>query len=416
MKKALAVLLIIAVISGGAFFYFFRGKADADKSTSAVSVSAAQTDLCVILGTHHNHPLMSKCCANLKEVLNTVCEYGGNITLIVNDGSPYVLDSLSIDPVASNLSKNQTKRMVTSRVAQILSIINNAKPACAETDLLSAIHSASNALATASNQKLLFILDNCVASTTGILDLTEKGAALMANPNTVLDHLDRNDVFDPGYIHLADVQVIWDTFTSVGGSQPTLTPTAAKQYTAFWKQFLKLCGSESSVTILGGDNADCYEGLFNVSPVPIPAIDNDLGQVAENGVTFSEKTLGFRPNSTDFSDPQAAAALLKQVADVLCQSKKSIVVAGQIATVTSSPDAGKAFSASRAMTVKDSLVKYGVPESHITCIGLGYTSPFQVPDTSPNGALIEEKAVQNRVTIIAPVNSALGIQLLAEAE
>lgn len=112
-------------------------------------------------------------------------------------------------------------------------------------------------------------------------------------------------------------------------------------------------------------------------------------------LAFAEDEIGFKPNSeTEFADEALAQQQLSKLSVMLQNNPQDIILIGCTASVKSS-DLGAAFGRNRANTVKDMLVRLGVPAESIRTAGSGYsdralTAEDRLTDSSGN-FLVNEK-------------------------
>ena len=130
---------------------------------------------------------------------------------------------------------------------------------------------------------------------------------------------------------------------------------------------------------------------------------------------LNETQVRFVANEAIFIDEEAAKAALAPVAEIiLAHPDHPILLAGTTAefgTQESCVD----LSDRRAAAVKDLLVNYfGVPESQLISVGLGYANdPFvRGRDNDSNGNFIETEGAKNRRVVVLDAESGIARQIL----
>ncbi len=151
-----------------------------------------------------------------------------------------------------------------------------------------------------------------------------------------------------------------------------------------------------------------------------------IGETAEDALVFetpfelNETQVMFVANEATFINENAAKAAVAPVAEaILAHPDHSILIAGTTAT-DGSQESCVELSNRRAEAVKNLLVaEYGVPESQIQTIGLGYVAdPFERgQDREIAGDItskfIESEGAKNRRVVIMDVDSVVAQEILA---
>ncbi|MCD8123979.1 MAG: OmpA family protein [Lachnospiraceae bacterium] len=138
---------------------------------------------------------------------------------------------------------------------------------------------------------------------------------------------------------------------------------------------------------------------------------------------INSTTVQFVINSDEFIDEEAAKEAVEPVAEaLLAYPDHSILIAGTTATDGTQESCVK-LSERRAAAVKNLLVEeFGVPESQIETIGLGYEAdPFERgQDREVEGDItskfIESEAKKNRRVVIMDIDSDIAQEILAANE
>ena len=121
-------------------------------------------------------------------------------------------------------------------------------------------------------------------------------------------------------------------------------------------------------------------------------------------IVLDNTSVRFIGNTAEFVDCEEASSVLERYAQVLLDHPNNkVYVIGT--TATGSMDFCNELSVSRANTVCKALISYGVPESQLIPLGMGYEDPWHIDDVDDNGKRIEKYACQNRKVLIVDVNS-----------
>ena len=123
-------------------------------------------------------------------------------------------------------------------------------------------------------------------------------------------------------------------------------------------------------------------------------------------MTLDQASLAFLPNSCEFADSTAAQATLSQAAAQLLASTDTYTVAGSVALVERSDDAAALrLSQQRAATVRDAMVRLGVPADRLpNTVGLG---------TAQTSLRSSDEALNRCVYLVPSSNETLTAELLA---
>ncbi len=148
---------------------------------------------------------------------------------------------------------------------------------------------------------------------------------------------------------------------------------------------------------------------------------NEEPLVFEEPFELNETQVMFVVNQAEFIDETAAKEALKPVADaILAHPEASILIAGTTAT-DGTQESCVSLSNERAEAVKNLLVSaFGVPESQIQTIGLGYADdPFvrgadRIPEGDVNGQFVESEGAKNRRVVVMDAESEIAKQILGQ--
>lgn len=186
---------------------------------------------------------------------------------------------------------------------------------------------------------------------------------------------------------------------------------------------LKLSPNTIYYIRLWADRGETIDYTLSIHAPEEPKVD--MATIEKDSLVFETP---FELNSTQimfvadkavFIDEAAAKAALKPVAEViLAHPDHPILLAGTTAT-DGTQESRVDLSNKRAAAVKNLLVKaFGVPESQIQTIGLGYAAdPFErgkdrVPEGDVNGRFVESEGAKNRRVIVLDVNDPIAQELL----
>jgi outer membrane protein OmpA-like peptidoglycan-associated protein len=147
----------------------------------------------------------------------------------------------------------------------------------------------------------------------------------------------------------------------------------------------------------------------------VEATEEDL--VFETPFELNSTQVMFVANKAVFIDEEAAKTALEPVAEViLAHPDHPILLAGTTAT-DGTQESCVDLSNRRAAAVKDLLVSaFGVPESQIQTIGLGYEAdPFvRGKDRDANGKFVESEGAKNRRVVVLDIEDPIAKELLEQ--
>ena len=405
LKKLLLVMLTAAVI-------LCCCTGCSSKETSCSEFSAEKTDVVFVLGCGNNRGrnLVQSAFENYKvrDVLDVVAEYGGTVTFITNEGEPQV-NTTAIDPLSAAYSPAQKKKIVGERTAQIITAAKSAKAKTAETNLIKAVRTAGGCLANSNaKQKVIFIIDNALMQTDGIINLSTIDLTAVEN-NQIVRYLEEERVFD-GYLDLDGAQIQWIGFSATGGSQREMTPEITLKMEELWTEVFAKAGAALTInSSVDTGGAQDNRKLPFVSAVYIPQETFDLAAVQR----IDEDKLLFLPDSTEFADEQAADNTIMPFVNFLNSNPDvNVVIAGMTATQPNA-DACRELSYKRAEKVRDLMVEKGISADRIFVAGLGCEpNDYRTKDMNADGTFDEAAAKHNRCILIADADCDEGRELL----
>jgi hypothetical protein len=336
--------------------------------------------LAVVVGARSNMPPPALAGRSASTVDMAVGQRS-RFSLVVADGAPFVATAgAPVDEV--------DRRAVEAAIA-------GARAQTAESDLLSALHRAAEALAGQPGLRTLVVLDSGL-STAGPLAFTTPGM-LDAQPQEVADALrDAQQLPD-----LAGVRVVFHGLGDTAPPQQPLDPIRRSQLGAIWSAVVSQAGAASvevEGTPLVGEPAS---GL-----PPVATIATGPGYRCEGTtMTLTGGPFAYRPNTDEFIDPAATLNALRPIAEQLRAGRIDSILFGRTANVGDVADQMR-FSDERAQAVADLLIELGVPIPLLHVEGQGSSFQGYVTDRDAAGRLDPAAAALNRTTHIqfsAPV-------------
>lgn len=399
MKKTLilTMMLLTAMLTGCG-----------NQPATSQKVASCPVDVAIVSGCRANQPLPAYGSDSIREIVEAACRNTGTATIIVNDGSPFAADSLSITAMKSGISDAKADAIVMSNTNAIINAVQNARAVTEEADTLNAIVLAARSF-TEGNSHVMIVCDNGL-STCGYINFQNN--LLRADPQTVVNYLKQNHALPD----LTDVAVYWVGLGDVAGAQDDLTPTNLNTLRSIWQAVLTACGA--SVTFDSSLPSTNYDAsLPPVTPIKIysdnPIAIEEPDDTTAEPIILDETKLAFIADSTLLADADAAALALQPVADALkADPSRKILLCGTTATVGKNEQC-RVFSLGRAEAVRDLLAGMGLSIDRITCLGLGYDNGFHIPDVNADGVL-NENAGANRSVVILDASTSEAQAILAQ--
>ncbi len=362
-----------------------------------------------------------------EELLNAVSN-AATVTIIVNDGSPYVFDTVSIPEISSKLShSNQTKKR-NAYARQLIQTCMNASARCAEVDMYSSIALAARCVTDSSD--VVVMLDSGL-STTGRIDFSKNTISRIDIEEFVETILNGNYMLD---MHGATVNIygLGETF----GRQPNLSVSDYNSLISFYQVFFSSVNAKTNIHTQPYRTSEGVKSDYDVSICPVssdvckipttpyaytddkatedntPVIEDITPIIDGVVIDIPTTAVGFLPDSADLISPITAVEALSDLSKMLKVSDDDIVLVGMTASAGDA-DSAKKLSVERANTVMTLLKELGVNTSQYVVIGTGYApNPFRVNDLDSNGFLIEKKAKLNRTVFLMTRNTALNAGLI----
>lgn len=365
--------------------------------------------LAVVGSPHSNEPSFPLDAASIKDKLYNCCYAYGSVSFITNDGNPKVVYQTDIPkPEKSGLSENKKKTIATNYTSQLLKELSKLNSDVSEVDTLKAITYASKTLSSSSPSadKVLVIMDNGL-STVGYLDFTK--GLLYADTKSIVDALNKAEAIPD----LTDVNVVWMYLGQTAAPQQELSEVQKHKLEEIWRTILTEGGAKSIefVNDIASDEPD--NNLPSVSVVDVQNRSIDIETSKEpveiiieepiETIVLDNTSVRFIGDKAEFVDYEEASSVLAQYAQILLEHPNNkVYVIGT--TATGSTDFCNELSVNRANAVCEVLISYGVPESQLIPLGMGFEDPWHIDDVDDNDKQIEEYACQNRKVLIVDVN------------
>lgn len=212
---------------------------------------------------------------------------------------------------------------------------------------------------------------------------------------------------------LTDVNVVWMYLGQTAAPQQELSEVQKHKLEEIWRTILTEGGAKSIefVNDIASDEPD--NNLPSVSVVDVQNRSIDIETSEEpveiiieepiETIVLDNTSVRFIGDKAEFVDYEEASSVLAQYAQILLEHPNNkVYVIGT--TATGSTDFCNELSVNRANAVCQVLISYGVPESQLIPLGMGFEDPWHIDDVDDNDKQIEEYACQNRKVLIVDVN------------
>jgi outer membrane protein OmpA-like peptidoglycan-associated protein len=237
--------------------------------------------------------------------------------------------------------------------------------------------------------RTLVILDSGL-STAGALNFTEPGM-LDADPQDVATTLADSRLLPD----LTGVGVVFQGLGETVAPQEPLDRARRTQLQNIWTAVAKKAGAVVVQVEPSSKNDEPAADLPPVTPVTLGAgYECRPGQMVLTG-----GSLGFKPGSGEFLDPEAAVKVLRPIVEQVLSNDIAADMFGTDATV-GEPGERRRLSEARAQTVADTFIGFGVPVSQLRVEGRGSDFEGLVPDRDSFDRVIPAAAAMNRKVII----------------
>jgi OmpA-OmpF porin, OOP family len=356
--------------------------------TMAASNCTHSHGVVLIIGAHRNAPSPSLD-QHSRCLVTAAISAGRPVLIVVASGQPTLITPKLISVHGGSLAQQDSPR-VQHDVERIQAAITAARPDSPGADDLAALAVAADAAHSAGIPHAALVLLDSGLNDRGALDFTVPGL-VAATPSEVAGQL-------KGSGDLPDLRGFTVLLVGLGYTafpQPPLPAKWRGNVTQIWTAVVTSAGARAEAIPQPARSASISTSQ-PVKPVPVPA-DRPVKLTPRAPIVFTgESPVRFRPDSTDFADPGAAAQALTPIARWLAAGTfRHAWLVGTTADVGSL--AGQiALSRLRAGRVRGALVALGVSPAQISAKGVGSDFPQFRPDRDSSGTLLPGPATLNR--------------------
>ena len=370
-----------------------------------------EVSLVVLIGNHANAKLIPRNAPFIKNAIFESCYTYGMVSFIAVDGDPQVYYQADIpEPEVKGLSQNKKQTIANAYVEQLLYEMHQAYPRVPEVDTLKAIQQAALVLqgSSESSDKVMVIMDSGLA-TAGYLDFTK--GLLDADAADIVEALEKLDAIPD----LTGVKIVWMFNGQTAKPQEELSESQKKSLQEIWREIL-VAGGAMEVEFTADVASDIPDSVYPyVSTIEVESreIDVDLVERASDAivievpvdtVVLDNTSVQFIGDTAIFVDVKSAEKCIELLAkQLLAHPDNRVYVIGT--TASGNPDFCKQLSMDRAQAVVNVLVNFGVSETQLIPMGLGFEEPWHIDDLDENGRQIEALACQNRKVLVVDINS-----------
>lgn len=334
------------------------------------------------------------------ELIRKVCSISGSsIDIIVADGKPWKYASIMPEDIDLSLSRTMQDQILEERVQELTAIAVSAEAVNPESDLIKAIEMGARQMHSYQDgEKQLIVCGSCI-NTVQPLPMQEMILSIMDIEAVIQNLMEESCIVDLSGINIS-LFYLGDTC----GMQQTLPNQDKICLKNFWKEYLN-AGHPESLTFYDDLPSEyIYEGLPEMSTVPVMESGSALKAVTEEEmeavevVSFDEQSIAFLPGSAELSDPDAASEAISVVAEYMKKTNTNALLVGTTARWGNLSDS-ILLSYQRAVAIKSLFTERGVDQNNLTVIGTGWLSLFYQNDESADGGLDENIAPLNRACI-----------------
>lgn len=374
----------------------------------------------IVAGIHEYTPAVSFDTEAIKKQIYEACYTYGNVSLVVADGEPFVAYNFEIKKPDKNIDDSKRRQLAKGNAQQILTEFPKACAKTEEYDPLTAISLSADTLQSSQDgtEHTMIICDSGL-STTSYLNFLESN--LFETPvETIVSKLEELHAIP----ELESVDIIWIGLSKTCGAQPSLDSDHKYKLQELWEAILTAGGAKSVTFDKSPVSREGYSGnLPPCSTVPIESNNPDFASstvqqtIPEVIKWDGNSNVRFQGDSAALVDEDAAERELAPIGEYLKSNpQKSVYIFGMTASIFGG-DSNIPLAEARARACQQLLVSKGVPESQMSCVGLGQLPNQQrVDDLDENGMQIEELAQKNRAVIIVDSESPLVAILLKSLE
>lgn len=345
-------------------------------------------------------------------------EAQGNVAFVVSDGNPWQAEVLLPNGRPADLTvtannaytlNNRIENMISHTIVPFMDS-DHLRANYPEADLLEALHEAQRILRDMDpgRESHILIMDSGI-TTAGHIDMRKFDVLEAGVATEIANRLETASL-------LPDLTGIQLSFFNVGGSAyPQMFPSGPPETAliGFWTEILEATGA-NLLQLQGrgqiGSARTVAAGYPPVSIVDFNVSDLDFSDLGS--IVFSEDTLGFVADGSDFIDEQASIQNLGEAAQslgayLMRHPNKSVYIVGSQAEGPQRQTEDFALSEARAQRVKELFaVEFGLPADRMVAIGAGTTAfSWRNADEFANGPWSDELAQANRVVAIIPATS-----------
>lgn len=317
--------------------------------------------------------------------------YEPRITLINVDGRPTSAGNDTFRTDAGNAIAAEDDR--NAFLDGFGSAVTELRAQTPEVDVLGALDLAGRSAG--GNRPGTVVLVDSGLSTVAPLDFRQRGL-LEAPPEETVDALRASNALPD----LEGTTVVLAGLGDVAEPQPALSPAQRQSLVALWTA-VATAGGASCVAVVpeprGGDAPTDAPPVSVVDLPPPPAITPGRATALPD-----DNSVGFRPDTADFRDRNAARGVLAPFAQFLTESPNRRIALTGTSARAGTPQGQVDLSTRRAEAVKALLVELGAPADRISTRGVGSQFPGYVNDVGPDGRQLPGPASSNRTVIVEP--------------
>lgn len=376
--------------------------------------TAPSTALALVIAPTANSQGLNFQSTTLQQLVDDSISGFGNITVIVADGKPEVVQAMDFDiPEQRKRASRQKLELDAQMNSQnLFQCLENQCANDPEVDYLAALRLAVRNLSALDgyDHKSIMVMGSGI-STAG--DLCFQNNLFLADTETIVEELAmRQEIPDFSGVE----EVIWAQMADVAGLQPELSQLQRSKLQEIWEGIITKGGGTLTIDPAAPVPVDTTKEYPPVSVVelmdeePIQFDDTQFtGDNFQTPFVLSEEKVGFLPDQAVFADAEQAMEILCPIAEYLIKSGESILLAGTTAGDETTAESLQ-LSANRAEAVQNILVQLGVSSEQLTFIGLGCDNPWHISDAGMDGPL----AQSNRKVVLVSTDSETARQILSD--
>lgn len=364
-----------------------------------------EKDIIVVIGNTSNRPLADL--SLIYDDIEQACSENANISLIVDDGMPFVAKSLRIPEIDRKKSATNQKRDIQTYTAQVLSACKNVMPLTSEIDTYGALALADRMIDPSHDTKIVML--DSLLPTAGKINFAEKPLYLTNVYETVQS-------FSESLTYLSCAEINIYGVGEVSAGQPQLSNDDYNKLIEFWSEFFQTTGC-SNVNISKKPYTVHEPPPDDFPEVSMCIVSQDINKISVNSeeytisessdrlydntvIEFDSEMISFSPDTADILNRKETVCRISNIAGKINNTEQPVILVGMTASYGDA-ESSEELSLKRAEAVKNLFVgELGVSADKIICIGTGYNdNRLRVDDLNPDGSLNEEKAQQNRKVI-----------------